>query len=103
MKKNNRTMRFLLAALAALSLSAFSAASASADFDVLSFEGGLFDAGGQKESRAGAHPHVGTTEFHLETALSEEGETIPAESMKFTHVEMPPGLIGNPQATPKCQ
>jgi len=54
---------------------------------------------------AGAHPDV-TTSFTLNQSLVNVGEghqhDEPAQTLKEANVELPPGLVGNPTATPRC-
>ncbi len=47
--------------------------------------------------QAGAHPNV-TTSF----SLHQSEPNLPADSLKDASVELPPGLVGNPTATPQC-
>ena len=49
-------------------------------------------------SQAGAHPFVGVTSFTFNT----NGFGMPIENVKDIRVDLPPGLISNPQATPRC-
>jgi hypothetical protein len=49
------------------------------------------------ETQAGAHPFVGVTAFTFNsTAMGPDGH------VKDVRVDLPPGLISNPQATPRC-
>src|SRR3954452_24731063 len=49
------------------------------------------------ETQAGAHPFVGVTSFTFNTTSSG-----PDGHVKDIRVDLPPGLISNPQATPHC-
>jgi hypothetical protein len=49
------------------------------------------------DTQAGAHPDL-TTSFTFE----QEPPTIPVGSVKDIHLDLPPGLIGNPTAAPRC-
>jgi hypothetical protein len=49
------------------------------------------------ETQAGAHPFVGVTSFTFNSTA-----TGPDGHVKDVRVDLPPGLISNPQATPKC-
>src|SRR5512133_137785 len=67
---------------------------AHAAFGVQSFSAGVFKdaAGTQAETQAGAHPFVGITDFTF------SGN----ENVENIRVDLPPGLISNPQAAPTC-
>lgn len=53
-------------------------------------------------TQAGAHPDV--LEVYVKTAqyTGPNGRPSPTASLKDIEVELPAGLVGNPQATPKC-
>jgi hypothetical protein len=99
-----RWMRALLAASCiALPASAVAAASASAEFGI---EPGSFSVSTSVDE-AGGHPDV-VTYFGINSHLA-PGEIDPSVMVphadgatKDIEVRLPPGLIGNPQATPKC-
>ncbi|HET7591022.1 MAG TPA: hypothetical protein VFK14_12680 [Solirubrobacterales bacterium] len=55
-----------------------------------------YGAGGQPESRAGAHPDRLVQGFEIEQAPG------PEEDLKSVVVELPPGLSGDPSAVPFC-
>jgi hypothetical protein len=79
-----------------------------------SFESGVFDGqwpAGNPESQAGAHPFELRVNFDLNeaTGFDDAGVwasftryTTPHGSIKDAEVTLPRGLIGNPEATPKC-
>jgi hypothetical protein len=48
-------------------------------------------------TQAGDHPYEGVTSFTFKNTLG-----IPDEHVKDVRVDLPPGLISNPEATPKC-
>src|SRR5689334_18342200 len=89
--------RFALAVAAVLLSAATSATPAHAAFGVASFAATVQDAQGQAVTQAGAHPYVGITSFSLNTTLLG-----PDGHVKDVRVDLPPGLISNPQATPRC-
>ncbi len=70
-----------------------SAARAQGSFGLSSFSTELSD------TQAGAHPNVNVS-FALNTDSEEEGR--PIGQLRRVKVELPPGLIGNPQAIPQC-
>jgi hypothetical protein len=70
---------------------------AHADFGVSSFTAAVKDKDGNLVTQAGAHPFVGVTSFTFNsTAMGPDG------NVKDIRVDLPPGLISNPQATPRC-
>jgi hypothetical protein len=82
--------------------SALLAAPANA-FEVTSFDGLTLEKNGQASVQAGAHPFETTNTFTLNTVIDPTlGIPIPEESVKNVEVDLPPGMIGNPTATPKC-
>jgi len=60
------------------------------------------DAAGAPAVQAGSHPYAVTTSFKFRTRAQATGELIPDEGVKDIEVELPAGLVGNPNATPKC-
>jgi len=52
-------------------------------------------------SQAGAHADV-TTAFQLNTTTDPKGKVVPDGNVKDVEVELPPGLVGDAQAMPKC-
>src|SRR3954462_11226314 len=48
-------------------------------------------------TQAGAHPYFGITAFTFNNFLG-----IPDGNVRNVRVDVPPGLISNPQATPRC-
>jgi hypothetical protein len=92
------TLALTLGALAAL------AAPAAADFGISSFGASVTDEAGAPFTQAGGHPYQVTTTFTLNTA-PETGffhSPGPDQNVKDIEVNLPPGLVGNPQALPKC-
>ena len=72
---------------------------AQAGFGVSSFTARATDSSDHDVSQAGAHPFLGTTAFTFNT-IPLLGT--PDGNVKNVRVEVPPGLISNPQATPRC-
>jgi hypothetical protein len=56
---------------------------------------------GSRDTQAGAHPFALTTTLELNTTF-EAGVTKPEALPKDLRVNLPPGLIGNPDAVPQC-
>ena len=61
------------------------------------------DEGGALDTRAGSHPFQLTTELELNQTLEgASGEPSAPAPLKNLHLDLPPGMIGDPQATPQC-
>ena len=75
-----------------------SAPAADAAFGVQSFTADVLKQDGHTvETQAGSTPYTGVTDFTLNSTLG-----MTDEQVKQVRVDLPPGLISNPQATPKC-
>jgi hypothetical protein len=85
----------------AAALAVASPAAADLGFEPGSFSARLHDAAGTEVTQAGAHPDA-TVEFTLRSTLDANGQRVPDGSVKDVAVELPAGLVGNPQATPRC-
>jgi hypothetical protein len=57
---------------------------------------------GPLDLRAGSHPYSVTSSIKFETKIGLGGKVVPDQDVKDVEVELPPGLVGNPNATPKC-
>ncbi len=58
---------------------------------------------GEAIAQAGAHPYRLTFGFALQTTTGAEGHLVPAGGdVKDLRVSLPPGLVGDPLATPRC-
>ena len=76
-------------------------------YSLTGFDGGTFDALGNPATQAGSHPASASTDFTLSTQLvpfdnSQLSIELPTDDLKDAVVKLPPGLLGNPQATPTC-
>jgi hypothetical protein len=69
-----------------------------ASFGVAAYELGLFNEDGTPATQAGAHPFELTTRL----TLNQTGERYPAALPKDLHFNLPPGLVGNPNAASQC-
>ncbi|HEX6603030.1 MAG TPA: hypothetical protein VF030_10350 [Solirubrobacterales bacterium] len=80
------------------------APTAQAAFGVQAFDGGAFEQSGQASTRAGAHPYraSATIEF-FETTNSAGERVVDGSAVRDVYVDLPAGLIGNPEATPRCK
>jgi hypothetical protein len=79
--------------------------SALAPFGIQDFGFQVFDAGGMPDTQAGGHPGTLTNTFDLsslESSVVQRGSYGPGEEVKDVIATLPPGFVGNPQATPKC-
>jgi hypothetical protein len=97
----------IVVAFCGLLLGAFSPASASAAFGLLpgaeGFDGAVSLANGQAATLAGSHPFEATTSFALKTKIDPgTGQPVPDGNLKDVEVELPAGLVGNAESTPKC-
>ncbi len=96
-------MKPLVALLVVLvaALAGASPAAAEIGFEPGSFSARMHDSADADVTQAGAHPDV-TVDFMLRSTVNENGDSVPDESVKDLSVELPAGVVGNPQATPRC-
>jgi hypothetical protein len=74
-------------------------------FGLADFSMRALDANGAPEATAGGHPYELVTSFDLNTFEDygyEGGSYIPPEPVKDVVVDLPLGLVGNPQVVPHC-
>ncbi len=75
---------------------------AHAAYEIEDFRGAVYREGVQDETNyadeAGEHPHTGVVEF----AFTTQGSGAPVGVTKDLRVDIPPGLIPNPEAFPRC-
>lgn len=91
----------VLAALCALLAIAASGAQAEGSFGISKFDGEVTrDAAGDPATQAGSHPYEAWTEIKFNTDPSMP--LTPAGNFKDLKTLLPPGLVGNPNATAKC-
>ena len=57
---------------------------------------------GPADTQAGSHPYAATVSFTLDSTLNEKGQIEPVDDIKNLEVELPPGLVGDPTAVPRC-
>jgi hypothetical protein len=53
-------------------------------------------------TQAGGHPYALTTTLEFNSEKVSNGEVLPVEDPKDVVVDLPPGLLGNPEATRRC-
>jgi hypothetical protein len=90
--------RALIAVAACAAAVLVAAAPASADFGIASFTASV------STTQAGAHPDATTAfAFNLKPSPVDPGlPPVPDEHVKTISVDLPPGLVGNPQAASMC-
>ena len=79
-------------------LAAWVPAAAHAAFGIKSFSAQVKQADDSLATQAGSHPFVGVTSFTMNTTAS----GAPDGSLQDVRVDIPSGLVPNPQATPQC-
>jgi hypothetical protein len=89
-------LSLLLMLGASIVILAFSAAPAMAQFGIAKLAVSARNQDGTPDVQAGSHPYALNTTFVLEEPGRETG------NLKDVTLELPPGLIGNPEATPRC-
>ena len=72
-------------------------ARADAAFGVADWTAEVTDQSGEIFTQAGGHPFKGVTDFTMNTTAG-----VPDGNVKDVRVDLPPGIISNPEATPKC-
>ncbi len=77
-------------------------ASALAAFGVTSFTAEAINQNGTLDTQAGSHPFEATTSFIFNQAAGAKYDGDGAGNVKDVELELPPGFIGNPDATPQC-
>jgi hypothetical protein len=92
----------LLIALLVTVAALCAATAAQAEFGMERFAISARNQNGTPDVQAGSHPYSLTTTFVLNQPLC-NGETCVAEgNLKDARVELPPGFVGDPNATPRC-
>lgn len=80
------------------------AAPARAEFGVVpgSFDGEVLRQNGDPADQAGEHPWAASTTFRMNTTVIDT-RARPDEDLRNVSVDLPPGFVGNPTATPQCE
>jgi hypothetical protein len=77
--------------------------STAAKFGFAAFDVWASNADGTIDRQAGSHPYELTVAFGLNAARNVEGKLKPAGGeLRNIDVNLPPGIIGNPQVVPQC-
>jgi len=95
-----RGLRALLIAAAAV-VGLILPATASAAL-LKSFTAEVRDQNGDPYTQAGGHPFEAFTDIDFFTHPDSQGRPEPDEAVRTVHVDLPAGLIGNPQNVPQC-
>ncbi len=82
-----------------VSIVLFVPAAAQADFGIKSFTVDAEEFDGTPDLQAGSHPYGYTVSFEI----TRNSENYPEGSLREVVVDLPPGLVGNPQAVPRCE
>ena len=96
----SRAGRLLASLLIAVTSCLIYVGAADADFSVVTAEAKLTEADGTPATQAGAHPDL-TTTFAFGTKEAILGPA-PDGSVREIKVDLPPGLVGNATAVPRC-
>lgn len=91
----------LVSAVALLALAGAGPAMAQSGF-LTSFSNTLTNVDGTPATQAGSHPYEMTTTLNFTTFASGTKQGLPTENVKDVVVNLPPGVVGNPLAVPRC-
>ena len=92
-------------AIAATARSPITVSAAPPPFGLSDFYFNATDAAGTEDIQAGSHPNALTVGFDLNSVTDPRPGTpsiLPVESVKSVAVDLPLGLVGNPQTAEKC-
>ncbi|MDW5593514.1 hypothetical protein VSS74_04145 [Conexibacter stalactiti] len=104
--------RFAVAAAVAAVGGGLAAAPASAEFGlrpdpgnpaVVDFQADAFDQNGDPYTQAGGYPFRATTSFTFNSVRDIDDNEIPDGNAKDILIDLPAGLVGNPQAVATCE
>ena len=76
--------------------------SAATPFSLTAFDGFIGLQNGAPATQAGSHPFLASTSFSFSTFVTAEEREWPAGSLKDAEVDLPAGLVANPEAYPTC-
>jgi hypothetical protein len=80
-----------------------SVSSAPAGFGFAGFSGWFSNGNGTIDTQAGSHPYELTVPLDFNTVAPEEEPEPAGGEARTIAVNLPPGLIGDPEATPRCR
>jgi hypothetical protein len=75
---------------------------APAPFGLSRFSTEITDVGGNPDTQAGSHPYEMTTSLAFNSSVLDNNEPISLIDPRDIEVSLPPALIGDPNAVPKC-
>ncbi len=75
---------------------------ASFGFQSHSFENAIVNENGSPDAQAGSHPFALETGFSFNRKPGLSGQAVTDGNVKDVLVELPPGMVGDPTATPRC-
>ena len=102
-RRIRRIRLVLVAALVSTTIGLVLAASAQAVPAFEEFNGVTANSDGTSSTAAGAHPSELVTNVQFETVPGPLGSPVPkGGAIKSINVDLPPGVVGNPLATPRC-
>jgi hypothetical protein len=96
------SLRILMATSVVVIAGLISAAPSLASFGVTEFTAKAINENGTLDTQAGGHPYEATTSFAFDQSTSSEYPDDQPGNVKDVEIELPPGFIGDPQATPQC-
>jgi hypothetical protein len=94
----SRERLLLLLAVATLGAALLSPASSQAAFGLRSLSVAALNADGSPDLQAGSHPFA----FKVQLTLNQKESGFPEGRLRGVVVDLPAGLVGNPQAVPQC-
>jgi hypothetical protein len=99
--------RLIVTSLVSLVTLGIAATPAMAEFSLKRLALGAQNENGTPDVQAGSHPYALTTTFILnEPPCTKEGSQtlicLPESELKDARLQLPPGFVGNPDATPRC-
>jgi hypothetical protein len=94
-----RSRKAFLASIAALATLLCLPLSAQAAFGIKSFSAGAFNNDGSVALQAGSHPY----EYKLSFEMNQDAENNPEGTLRTLVADLPPGLVGDPLAVPRCK
>jgi hypothetical protein len=93
--------RLAIPALCAFVLVAIGVPQASADFGLSDLKINFANQDGSAATQAGSHPFAVDVDIAVNTT-EDEGFEVPDENARDILTQLPPGLLANPTATPRC-
>lgn len=94
--------RFVLAVSILVAASLSSPLGAQADFGMKNLDVSFSGEDGAPAMQAGSHPFAMQTEIDFNTVPDPEHGEIPDQAAKEIDIDLPPGLVAEPDATPRC-